>query len=72
MLVNGAIFVAGQTCVTSTAVNATPIPLTCTRKWRFNGTTDYIQGIALHTAGVGLNVEASTGYECELTVVRVG
>lgn len=72
MLVNGATFVAGQTVVTSAAVNATPIPLSCSRLWRFNGTTDYIQGIALHTAGVALNVEASTGYECELTLIRVG
>ncbi len=65
-------FIGGSHMPMTAAMNSTPPILSISRPWEFNGTTDYVQAYALHTAGVALNVGASTGYQCDLTVTRLG
>ncbi|HEX7277776.1 MAG TPA: hypothetical protein VF244_10420 [Acidimicrobiales bacterium] len=69
---NGTTYIAGMMVPTTTVFNAVPIPLSVATTYEFNGSTDYGELVVLHTAGVNLNVEASTGHQCELTVIRVG
>lgn len=72
LVVNGTTYIGGCYIPAVAAFNSVPIPISVHRKWKFNGTTDYVQMYVIHTAGVALNIEASDGRQCELAVSRVG